>query len=101
MSASPAQHRKPATRCVSVISPFLKHLNTGTLALVMFVALALFSSTRGKDAEIRESAPARVTTNEAVIKAGQRTILDLDPREKGTDADSARLTAGESSQSFY
>jgi len=42
-------------------------VNTGTLAFVLFVALALFSSTRGKDAETRESAPAKVTTTEVVI----------------------------------
>ncbi len=84
MSASPAHYRKPATRCVTVLTPFLRHLNTGTLAVVMLVALALFSSTRGKDAETRESAPAKVTTSEVIIKAGQRTILDLDLGEEGT-----------------
>ena len=84
MSASPAHYRKPATRCVTVLTPFLRHLNTGTLAVVMLVALALFSSTRGKDAETRESAPAKVTTSEVIIKAGQRTILDLDLEEEDT-----------------
>jgi len=84
MSASPVHYRKPATRCVTVLTPFLRHLNTGTLAVVMLVALALFGSTRGKDAETRESAPAKVTTSEVIIKAGQRTILDLDLGEEGT-----------------
>jgi hypothetical protein len=84
MSASPAHYRKPATRCVIVITPFLRHLNPGTLALVMFVALALFSRTHGKDAETKESAPAKAATSEVIIKAGQRTILDLDLGEKGT-----------------
>ena len=86
---------------MTILVPFLRHLNTDTLAFFMLVALAVLSSIHGKNSETRESAPARVTTNEAVIKAGQRTILDLDPREKGTNADSARLTAGESAQSFY
>ena len=67
MSASPAPYRKSATGCVSALTPFLRHVNTGTLAFVLFVALALFSSTRGKDAETRESAPAKVTTTEVVI----------------------------------
>ena len=84
MSASPDPYRKPATRCVTVLTPFLRHLNTGTLAVVMLVALAHFGSTRGKDAETRESAPAKVTTSEVIIKAGQRTILDLDLGEEGT-----------------
>jgi hypothetical protein len=84
MSASPVHYHKPTARSVSVLYPFLRHVNTGTLAVVMFVALALFSSTRGKDAETRESAPAKVTTSEVIIKGGDRTILDLDLREKGT-----------------
>jgi len=67
MSASPARYRKPTARCASVLSPFLKHLNTGTLAFVMFVALALLSSTHGKDSETRESAPAKATKSEIVI----------------------------------
>jgi hypothetical protein len=84
MSASPAHYRKPATRCVTVLTPFLRHLNTGTLAFLMLVALALLSSTRGKDAETKESGPAKVTTSEVITKGGQRTIRDVDPKEKGT-----------------
>jgi len=67
MSASFVHHQKSPARCVSVLSPFLKHLNTGTLAFIMFVALALLSTTRGKEAETRESAPARTTKSEVVI----------------------------------
>ena len=84
MSGSPAPYRKPATRCVTVLTPFLRHLNTGTLAFFMFVALALFSSTHGKEAKTRESAPVKVTTSEVITKGGQRTIRDLDLTEKGT-----------------
>ena len=67
MSASPAHHRKPATRCVTVLSPFLRHVNTGTLAFVLVVALALLSTIRGKEPETRESAPAKATKTEVVI----------------------------------
>jgi Icc protein len=67
MSASPAHYRKPATRCVTVLSPFLRHVNTGTLAFVLFVALALLSTMRGKEPETRESAPATATKTEVVI----------------------------------
>ena len=67
MSTSPAHYRKPATRCVTVLTPFLRHLNTGTLAFVLFVALALLSTTRGKEPETRESAPAKATKSEVVI----------------------------------
>ena len=67
MSASPTHYRKPATRCVTVLSPFLRHVNTGTLAFVLFVALALLSTMRGKEPETRESAPAKATKTEVVI----------------------------------
>ena len=67
MSASPAPYRKPATRSVAVLTPFLRHLNTGTLAFFMLVALALLSSIHGKNSETRESAPAKATKSEIVI----------------------------------
>jgi len=81
MSASPAPYR---TRCVTILAPFLRHLNTGTLAVVMFIAVALFSNTHGKDAETKESAPAKAATSEVIIKAGQQTILDLNLGERET-----------------
>ena len=67
MSTSPAPYRKPATRCVTALTPFLRHLTTGTLAFVLFVALALLSSMHGKEPETRESAPAKATKTEVVI----------------------------------
>ena len=67
MSASPAHYRKPATRCASVFIPFIRHVNTGSLAFVMFVALALLSSTHGKNSEARESPPPKATTTEVII----------------------------------
>ena len=67
MSASPTPYRKPTTKCVTVLTPFLRHLNTGTLAFVLFVALALLSTMRGKEPETRESAAAKSTKTEVVI----------------------------------
>src|SRR6266705_6056376 len=67
MSASLVHYHKPTARCVAVISPFLRHVNTGTLAFVLFVALALLSTMRGKEPETRESAPAKATKTEVVI----------------------------------
>ena len=52
---------------MTVLSPFLRHLNTGTLAFVMFVAFALLSSIRGKESEVRELASAKATKAEVVI----------------------------------
>jgi len=39
----------------------------GTLALIMFVALALLNTTRGKEAETREPAPVETTRSEVII----------------------------------
>ncbi len=67
LSASFVHHQKAPERCVSVLSPFLRHLNMGTLAFIMFVALALLSTTRGKEAETREPAPIETTKSEVII----------------------------------
>jgi len=67
MSASPVHRQKPAIKCVTVLSPFLRHLNTGTLAFVMFVALPFLSSTHGKNPETKESIPSKAAKTEVVI----------------------------------
>ena len=67
MFASPVHHQKHTARRVSVLCRILKHLNTGTLALAMFVALALLSSTHGKDAQTRRSAPVKAIKTEVAI----------------------------------
>src|SRR5260370_22795271 len=75
MFASPVHHQKHTARRISVLSPILKHLNTGTLAFAMFVGLALLSSpvdalqftfTQSKDSQ-RESAPVKATKTEVAI----------------------------------
>src|SRR5438034_11681855 len=75
MSASFVHHQKSPARCVSVLSPFLRHLNMGTLAFIMFVALALLSTTRGKEAETRELAPAGTTKSEVVIDKQHEDVV--------------------------
>ena len=67
MSASHDRYQRRIDRRVTVLSPFLRHLNTGTLAFVLFVALTLLSTMRGKEPETRESAPAKATKTEVVI----------------------------------
>jgi hypothetical protein len=67
MSASFVRHQKAPARCVSVISPFLRNLNMGTLAFIMFVGFALLSTTRGKEAETRQLAPVETTKSEIII----------------------------------
>jgi plastocyanin len=67
MSASPTHYRKPATRCVTVLTPFLRHLNTGTLAFFMLVALATLTNMRGKEAETKASILAKASKTEVLI----------------------------------
>jgi plastocyanin len=67
MPASHDRYQRRIDRRVTVLSPFLRHLNTGTLAFVLFVALTLLSTMRGKEPETRESAPAKATKTEVVI----------------------------------
>ena len=68
MISAPFVHRQKApARCVSVFSPFLRHLNMGILAFIVFVILALLSTTRGKEAETREPLPVETTKSEVII----------------------------------
>jgi plastocyanin len=72
--ASPVHHQKHTIRRLSVISPILKHVNTGTLAFAMFVGLALLTSpvlalqfTFTRNSQTRESAPVKATKTEVAI----------------------------------
>ena len=74
--ACPVHHQKHTIRRVSVLSPLLKHVNTGTLAFAMFVGLALLSSpvvahqfafTQSRDSQTRESTPVKATKTEVAI----------------------------------
>jgi plastocyanin len=67
MFGSLLRHRKDTARRVSVLYPLLRHLNTGTLAFAMFVAVTLLSSTHGKDFETRASAPVKAIKTEVAI----------------------------------
>jgi Icc protein len=52
---------------VTVLTPFLRHLNTGTLAFFMLVALAALTNVRGKDGETKASIPVKASTAKVVI----------------------------------
>ena len=54
--AAPPCDQKHNLKTVSILTPFLRHLNTGTLAFVMFVSLAVLSPIRGTDFETAPSA---------------------------------------------
>jgi plastocyanin len=52
---------------VTVLTPFLRHLNTGTLAIFLFVALASLTSLRGREVETKGSTPVEADKNEIAI----------------------------------
>jgi plastocyanin len=67
MSASPSHCQSRIATRVTVLSPFLRHLNTGALAFVMFLAFALLSCIRGKESEVRDLVSTKSTKIEVVI----------------------------------
>src|SRR6266487_3691001 len=77
MSPSLVPDQKPPTKWVSILSPFLRHLNTSTLAFIRFIALALLSNTRGRQAETRESASGGSTKSEVVINKRHERIASV------------------------
>jgi plastocyanin len=69
MFASPIHNHRPkhTTRFERAVSPFLRHLNTGTLAFFLLVALASLTDTRGREAETKASIPVKAGKTEVVI----------------------------------
>ena len=67
MTTSPAYYPRSATRCVTVLTSFLRHLNTGTLAISLFVALAFLTSIRSREVETKGSIPVEGGKNEIAI----------------------------------
>jgi plastocyanin len=69
MFASPIHNHRPkqTTRFERAASPFLRHLNAGTLAFLLLVALATLTSIRGREAETKASIPAKADQTEVVI----------------------------------
>jgi plastocyanin len=66
MTTSPAYYPRSATKGVTVLIPFLRHLNTGTLAIFLFVAQAL-TSIRGREVETKGSIPVEADKKEIAI----------------------------------
>jgi hypothetical protein len=70
---------------MSMLSAFLKHLNMGTLAFGLFVALALLNPVRGKEPQITGSAHVRDERPESGI-AGDNTSLLTQRKFKVTNS---------------
>ena len=67
MTTSPAYYPRSVTKCVTVLTPFLRYLNTGTLAIFLFVALASLTSIRGREVETKGSISVEAGKNEIAI----------------------------------
>ena len=60
-----------------LLSPFLKHVNMCTLALLMFLGVALLNTTDGKDAQTKE--PAAGISNTEVVTNGRHESPPVAP----------------------
>src|SRR5213596_3425864 len=74
MPTPPRSYPKSPVRSMSMLSAFLRHLNMGTLAFALFVALALLNPVRGKEPETRESAHAKDTEPKLAIGGGDTSL---------------------------
>src|SRR6266478_2476177 len=64
-------HKQPQW-WLAPMSPFLKHVNMRTLALLMFLGVALLNTTDGKDAQTKEPA-AGISNTEVVTNGGHES----------------------------
>ena len=75
--ASGVQDRKQVQWWLAPFSPFLKHVNMRTLALLMFLGVALLNTTDGKDAQTKE--PAAGISNAEVVTNGRHESSPVAP----------------------
>ena len=69
-------HKQPQW-WLAPLSPFLKHVNMRTLALLMFLSVGLLNSTDGKDAQTKE--PAEGISNTEVVTNGPHESSPVAP----------------------
>ncbi|HEU0273979.1 MAG TPA: hypothetical protein VFQ83_05580 [Candidatus Udaeobacter sp.] len=67
MSACFGRHQKPGTNSRVALCSVLKHLNMSTVAMIMFVALALVSNSRGNKTDTTRVTPCRATSQETSV----------------------------------
>ena len=75
--ASGVHHHKQPQWWLAPLSPFLKHVNMRTLALLMFLGVALLNTTDGKDAQTKEPAPG--ISNTEVVTDGRHESSPVAP----------------------
>src|SRR6266403_5217462 len=74
--ASGVHHHKQF-QWLAPLSPFLKHVNMRTLALLMFFGVALLNTSDGKDAQTKE--PAAGISNTEVVTDGRHESSPVAP----------------------
>ena len=67
MSGSTICYQRPVARCTDALASLLKRFDMRALAVIMFVALALVSSTRGKGSKTRDPASTKATTTRVIL----------------------------------
>jgi hypothetical protein len=75
--ASGVHDRKQPQSWLAPLSAFLKHVNMRTLALLMFLRVALLNTTDGKDAQTKE--PTAGITNTEVVTDGRHESSPVEP----------------------
>jgi hypothetical protein len=69
-------HKQPQS-CLAPLSPFLKYVNMRTLALLMFLGVALLNTTDGKDAQTKE--PVAGVSKTEVVTHGRHESSPVAP----------------------
>ena len=75
--ASDVHHHKKPQLLLASLLPFLKHVNMPTLALLMFLGVALLNTSDGKDAQTKE--PAAGISNTEVVTDGRHESSPVAP----------------------
>jgi len=75
--ASGVHNHKQSQWWLAPLSPVLKHVNMRTLALLMFLGVALLNTTDGKDAQTKE--PATGISNTEVVTNGRHESSPVAP----------------------
>jgi len=70
-------HHNKQFQWLAPLSPFLKHVNMRTLALLMFFGVALLNTTDGEDAQTKK--PAAGISNTAVVTNGRHESSPVAP----------------------
>ena len=75
--ASGVHHHRQFQLWLAPLSPFLKHVNMPTLALLMLLGVALLNTSDGKDAQTKE--PAAGISNTEVVTDGRHEASAVAP----------------------